>query len=286
MNISQQDFHAFRTMLERHSGIVLDEGKEYLVETRLAPLVRRDGGTLAELVRAVVARQSGALHTEVIDAMTTNETSFFRDAHPFEALRTAVVPQLLERNAASRRLSILSGASSTGQESYSVAMLLRTHFPQLGGWDVRILGTDLSGYALTRAREARYSQLEVNRGLPAQMLRWFRQEGRDFVVADELRRWCEFRRLNLVEPWGPMGPFDLVLLRNVLIYFDTVTKAAILRRLVDVTVPGGAVLLGASETTINLDVPLTSERHGTTTVFRTPERSSSTWSSPALTSSR
>lgn len=284
--IQQAQFLAFRDMLKARTGITLDEGKEYLVETRLAPICRRDGVDLETLVDRVIANPRGPAYDEVIDAMTTNETSFFRDMHPFETLRTQVVPELVERNRSSRSLRIMSGASSTGQEAYSVAMLLRTHFPELASWNVRITGTDLSSYALTRAREARYTQLEVNRGLPATMLRWFRQDGRDFVVDDELRRWCEFRPLNLVEPWSGLGPFDIVLLRNVLIYFDAPTKEQILRRVVDVTEPGGAVMLGASETIINLDVPLTPERHGSTTVFRARGRSGATWQSPAMTSTR
>jgi chemotaxis protein methyltransferase CheR len=284
--LTQADFQTFRTMLKQRTGIALDEGKEYLVESRLAPIVRRDGIEISAIIADVVRRQSGPLYDEVVDAMTTNETSFFRDVHPFEAMRKEVVPQLLEANATRRQLRVLSAASSTGQEAYTMAMMLRTNFPQLADWDVRITGTDLSSYALTRAREARYSQLEVNRGLPATMLRWFRQDGREFVVSDELRKWCDFRPLNLIQPWPPMGSFDIILLRNVLIYFDQPTKENIIRSAASALAPGGVLLLGASETIINLNVPLTSERHGNTTVFRTEDRKAPAWESRPMTSTR
>ena len=282
-SIQADEFHSFRTWLRAQSGIDLEDGKEYLVENRLAVIVRERGTSLSEVLRSLP--RDRALAETVIDAMTTNETSWFRDVHPFEALRTELVPQILERNRATRTLSILSGACSTGQEAYSLAMLLRTHFPQLLDWQVRIDGFDLSTYAVRRAEEGRYSQLEVNRGLPATMLRWFRQEGRDFVVSDELRAWTRFQRQNLLAPWTMRGPYDISMLRNVLIYFDVPTKQRIIRTLVDVTRPGGVIFLGSSETTISMDVPLLAERVGRTTVFRTPDRErAGSWASPAMTS--
>jgi chemotaxis protein methyltransferase CheR len=275
-----QELQEFRVLLKARSGIDLGEGKEYLVVNRLAPLVRQRGGTLSELLHELPFDR--ALCDEVIDAMTTNETSFFRDLHPFESLRTKLIPQIMEKNRATKQLRILSGASSTGQEAYSLAMMLRSSFPELNSWRVGIQGIDLSRHAVARAQEARYSQLEINRGLPVANLRYFRREGRSFVVVDELRALCEFKQMNLIESWGPLGPFDLSLMRNVLIYFDVPTKEAILRKLVNVTVPGGVVMLGSSETTLSLDVALTPERVGSSTVFRTPGRRASLWVSPAM----
>jgi chemotaxis protein methyltransferase CheR len=275
-----QELQEFRVLLKARSGIDLGDGKEYLVVNRLAQLVRQRGGTLSELLRELPFDR--ALCDEVIDAMTTNETSFFRDLHPFESLRTKLIPQIMEKNRATKQLRILSGASSTGQEAYSLAMMLRSSFPELNSWRVGIQGIDLSRHAVARAQEARYSQLEINRGLPVANLRYFRREGRSFVVVDELRALCEFKQMNLIESWGPLGPFDLSLMRNVLIYFDVPTKEAILRKLVNVTVPGGVVMLGSSETTLSLDVALTPERVGSSTVFRTPDRSASLWVSPAM----
>jgi chemotaxis protein methyltransferase CheR len=269
-----REFQEFRVLLKARSGIELGDGKEYLVVNRLAPLVRRRGGTLSELLHEL--QLDRALCDEVIDAMTTNETSFFRDLHPFESLRTKLIPQMIQKNRATKQLRILSGGSSTGQEAYSLAMMLRSSFPELNSWRVRIQGIDLSRQSVTRAQEARYSQLEVNRGLPVANLRYFRREGRSFVVVDELRALCEFKQMNLIESWGSLGPFDLSLMRNVLIYFDVPTKEAILRKLINVTVPGGIVMLGSAETTLSLDVALTPERVGSSTVFRTPDRSAST----------
>lgn len=281
--IKPAEFQSFRTWLRGKSGIDLEDGKEYLVENRLATIARDRDTTLSGVLGAL--NRDPRLAEDVIDAMTTNETSWFRDVHPFDALRTEVLPALLERNATTRSLSILSGACSTGQEAYSLAMMLRTSFPQLASWRVRIDGIDLSRYAVKRASEARYSQLEVNRGLPATMLRYFRQEGRDFVVNDDLRAWTSFRQMNLLGQWGAMGPYDISLLRNVLIYFDLPTKQAILRKLAGVTRPGGLVILGSSETTISLDVPLTPERMGKTTFYRTADKETAgSWTSPALTS--
>lgn len=281
-SIGHDEFLRFRTFLKDRTGIDLEEGKEYLVENRLAPLARQRETTLSELLAKVPHDRD--VVDDVIDAMTTNETSFFRDIHPFESLRTDIIPEAIERNRGTKQLSIMSGACSTGQEAYSIAMTLKSSFPELVDWRVRIQGYDLSRFAVGRANEGRYTQLEVNRGLPASNLRYFRQEGRDFVVVDELKEWCSFQTMNLIEPWGPMGPFDITLLRNVLIYFDVPTKEAILRKLINVTAPGGVIFLGSSETTISMDVALTPEKVGRSTVFRTPERKGASWASPAMTS--
>jgi chemotaxis protein methyltransferase CheR len=249
------EFEFLRQLVRKDTGIVLDAGKEYLVETRLAGVVRRHGlAGLPELVAILRARPFDPLREAVKEAMTTNETSFFRDIHPFDALRTQIIPELVKARAAERTLSIWCAAASSGQEPYSVMMLLRQHFPQLADWDVRLLCTDLSTEMIERCRSGRYTQLEVNRGLPAPMLvKWFRRDGAEWVVDPALRQPMELRTMNLIEPWPTMRPVDLVMIRNVLIYFDVETKRQIFGRIRTVLRPDGYLMLGAAETTLNID---------------------------------
>jgi chemotaxis protein methyltransferase CheR len=273
-SLTSSDFHYVRTLVRERAGIVLDDGKEYLVEARLSALARVHGLTMAEVIDAGRRQQSGPMNDDIVDAMTTNETSFFRDIHPFNTLREEVIPRLIEARRDSRTLRILSGAASTGQEAYSVAMLLHRTFRELSGWDISILGTDISREATARARSGRYTQLEVNRGLPAAMLRYFHQEGREFVIDPDLRAMTEFRELNLVAPWPILPQQDVVLMRNVLIYFDTPTKQAILERIREVLAPDGVLFLGASETTLGLHAGFAPLRLGASTVYvHEPSRS-------------
>jgi chemotaxis protein methyltransferase CheR len=186
--------------------------------------------------------------------MTTNETSFYRDAHPFEALRATIIPEMMRLQARLRTLNIWSAACSTGQEAYSIAMLLRETFPDLASWKVQILGTDLSDDVLEKARAARFSQIEMNRGLPATLLaKYFRREGMQWELAEHVRSMASFCKLNLIERWPPMPPMDVVFLRNVLIYFSPETKKAILEKVRSVMAPHGVLFLGAAETTMGLD---------------------------------
>jgi chemotaxis protein methyltransferase CheR len=185
--------------------------------------------------------------------MVTTETSFFRDVHPFETLRTTVLPDLLRRRRAERRLGVWCAACSTGQEPYSFALLVREHFSELAGWRVDILATDLSADVLARARAGRYGQIEVNRGLPAALLvKYFRQHGATWELNEDVRRMVEFRELNLTRPWPALPPADLIFLRNVMIYFDVETKRSILGRAARALRPNGYLLLGGAETTLNL----------------------------------
>jgi chemotaxis protein methyltransferase CheR len=189
----------------------------------------------------------------VVDAMTTNETSWFRDAHPFNALRDELLPDLIERRRVARTISIWCAASSSGQEPYSIAMLIR-HFPELESWNVRILATDISPSMLKRTQEGLYSQLEVNRGLPAPLLvQHFNRVGMHWEVSDDLRRMVQTEFVNLAAPWPVLPPFDLIFMRNVLIYFDVPTKQTILGRVRRQLRPDGLLLLGGAETTMNLD---------------------------------
>jgi chemotaxis protein methyltransferase CheR len=180
--------------------------------------------------------------------MTNNETSFFRDLQPFEALRNVVLPKLMAKRAATRVLTIWSAACSTGQEPYSLAMMIREQVPTLLGWNLSIVATDLSSAALARAQAGRYSQMEVNRGLPAALLlRYFRRDGLEWVIAEEVRRMITFRAMNLAEPWISITGIDLLLMRNVLIYFDDRTKRDILARAGRVLSRDGYLLLGSAE---------------------------------------
>jgi chemotaxis protein methyltransferase CheR len=255
MTLTAVDFDYLRKLVREQSAIVLEPGKEYLVEARLATLVRQEGlGSMQDLVAKLRSHHSGPLHTRVVEAMTTNETLFFRDPFVFEALRTAALPEVVERRRAERRLEIWSAACSSGQEPYSVAMLLREHFPEVTGWRTSILATDLSTQMLARAAEGRYSQLEVNRGLPATMLtKYFSRQGMHWQVGDELKRAIEFRPMNLDAPWPTLPQMDVVLLRNVLIYFDMETKRRIVANVRKVLRRDGYLFLGGAETLLNVD---------------------------------
>jgi chemotaxis protein methyltransferase CheR len=252
--MTPEDYAFICRLVREQSAIALDEGKRYLVESRLAPILREHKlACIGELVRALRTGGDNGLRVRVIQAMVTTETSFFRDVTPFEALRTVVLPELVKRRAAEQSLRIWCAACSTGQEPYSVALLLREHFPHLAAWTVSILATDLSAEVLAKARAGRYSQLEVNRGLPAALLvKYFRQQGAAWELADEIRSMVQFRELNLATPWSALPMVDLVLLRNVMIYFEPATKSEILGRVARLLRPGGYLLLGGAETTRNL----------------------------------
>ena len=254
MPVSQSNAAFVRELVYGKAAIVIDENKEYLIESRLGALARaKQIGSIDSLIKR--AREGALdLQTEVVEAITTNETTFFRDLLPFEALRTLVLPRLFEARAANRSLTIWSAACATGQEPYSLAMLLREHFLQQSGWTIRIVATDLSRPTLERARAGRYRQIEVNRGLPAALLvKHFARQGAEWVVSAELRRMIDFRLLNLIDPWPADLRPDIVLMRNVLIYFDVPTKRAILERVRRVMARDGALFLGAAETTLGLD---------------------------------
>lgn len=253
--MTHQDFEFIGKLLQENCGVVLEAGKEYLVKARLGALLQElKLDSIADLVICLRQRQSQHLLTRIVEAMVTTETFFFRDHHPFEALHKSVLPELIERRRDKRRLNIWCAAASTGQEPYSVAMLLHDHFPELATWQVRLLGTDISDEMLTRCREAVYSQAEVNRGLPAKLLvKHFRQEGNIWRLNHDIRRMVEFQPLNLAQGWPPFPKWDLVLLRNVMIYFAEETKKAILGRLAHVLQPDGYLLLGSAETTFFLD---------------------------------
>lgn len=253
--MSTGEFEYVRNLIQQHAGIVLEPGKEYLVESRLDPLAQQEGfPSVQDFIAGLRTSPFNSLHQKVVQAMTTNETYFFRDVKPFDALRRDVIPSLVSSRGNTRSLTFWCAASSSGQEPYSVVMLLREHFPVLSNWNVRFIASDLSTEVLARAIQGRYTQLEVNRGLPAALLvKYFRKTGNDWQIREDIRRAVEFRELNLAESWSFLPPADVILMRNVLIYFNVETKRDILRRVRLMLKPGGYLLLGASETTLNLD---------------------------------
>lgn len=253
MTLSMDTFAFVAALVRRGSAIQLEPGKEYLVESRLLPLARQSGASgVDEYVRGLRAVPRPIEYEKVVEALTTNETSWFRDASPFVALTDHMVPELVrDRPIPQQPLRVWSAACSTGQEAYSIVMALRQSAPAL---TVQITATDLSEQVLTRARAGRYSQLEINRGLPATMLvEHFTRVGIEWEVSAQIRRSVTFSRHNLLTAPPAGGPFDLVFLRNVLIYFDLATKQDVLRRVRSVVRPGGFLVLGGSETTIGVD---------------------------------
>jgi chemotaxis protein methyltransferase CheR len=255
VELTPSDFEYVRTLVHQRAAIVLEHDKAYLVEARLLNVARTAGfPSVANLIAQLRASKFNDLHRQVVEAMTINETSFFRDIQPFEALRKSILPDILARRKTEHSLRIWCAACSTGQEAYTIAMLLREHFPQLKSWCIEILATDLSTQALERARRGTYSQLEVNRGLPvAYLLKYFHKRGVNWQINDDIRKMIQFRPLNLIEPWPAVSAMDIIFIRNVLIYFDVDTKKQILAKVRSVLRPDGYVFLGGGETTFNLD---------------------------------
>ena len=252
--MTSADFAVIAAFLKERSGLIITQDKIYLLETRLAAILR-DHKFAGLPALADHLRQPGpsAVKNSVVDAMTTNETSFYRDSHPFDTMRQSVIPGLIERRASTRTLRIWSAACSTGQEPYSLAMMIKDSFPILSGWRIEIIATDLSPTVLDRAREGLYSTFEVQRGLPIQMLvRHFDQEEPYWRIKREIRQTISFRPLNLLEDFSALGQFDIVLCRNVLIYFDQPTKARILKDITRRLAPDGALFLGGAESVFGI----------------------------------
>jgi chemotaxis protein methyltransferase CheR len=255
MSISISEFDYLRSLVLNHSAISIDSGREYLAESRLAHVAVAEGhSSVGSLLLQMRNKPFGSVHRKVLDAMTNNETWFFRDLYPFEMIKRKLLPELIAKRGSTRRLNIWSAASSSGQEAYSLAMMIEEEFPELRTWTVKILGTDISSAILNRARSGRYSQMEVNRGLPATMLtRYFQREGLEWVVKESIRDRVEFEGLNLAKPWQALPAMDIILLRNVLIYFEVPVKKQILAQARGVMKPDGYLFLGCAESTINLD---------------------------------
>ena len=255
MAINPADFDHISKIVREQSAIVLEKGKEYLVESRLRPLVQKEKlGSLENLVTKLKAQPRGELRYLVIEAMTTNETSFFRDIHPFEILKKEIFPDLMKKRKDKKELNIWCGASSSGQEPYSLAMILRNQFSTLNTWKINFGASDISNQMLNRCRSGIYSQLEINRGLPAPlMVKYFNRLGTEWQVKEDLRKMIRFRITNLSKKWPLMPPLDLIMMRNVLIYFDVEMKKEILGKIRKLLRPDGYLFLGTAETTLNLD---------------------------------
>jgi chemotaxis protein methyltransferase CheR len=248
------DYEFLRKLLKERSGLDLSSDKQYLVESRLVPLARKAGlPGITELAQKMKAGGAEPLVAEVVEAMTTNETFFFRDKMPFDHLKDTMLPAILQARSARRSLRIWCAASSTGQEPYSIAMCLKGLGPALAGWKVDIVATDLSQGVLEKSRAGIFSQFEVQRGLPIQLLvQHFTQVGDMWQLNADIRSMVQHRQLNLLQDFTHLGTFDIIFCRNVLIYFDQDTKTGIFERLARVIEPDGFVVLGAAESVVGI----------------------------------
>ncbi|MEJ0062856.1 MAG: protein-glutamate O-methyltransferase [Alphaproteobacteria bacterium] len=249
-----EDFDFFASTLKQRSGLVLSRDKAYLLESRLMPVARKwNLKGLDDLATALRMKRDETMWRDVTEAMTTNESSFFRDQRPFDQLKQVVLPKLLETRTARRNIRIWSAASSSGQEAYSIAMVLADMAPKLNGWKIEIIGTDLSAEMVERAKSGIYSQFEVQRGLPVtHLVKHFTQQSDKWQINQNLRDMVSFRELNLLQDFGPIGTFDVIFCRNVLIYFDQPTKAKVLDAIGNVIQTDGALYLGGAETVLGV----------------------------------
>jgi chemotaxis protein methyltransferase CheR len=268
MTLTQAEFSYVSQLVRKEASIVLAPGKEYLVEARLIPVARAVGSpSVTEFLAELQRRPDPANQRRIIDALTTNETSWFRDREPFAALTDVVLPELVKSRASSRKVRIWSAASSSGQEAYSLAITLQEHLPP--GWNYEIMGTDISTVMVKRAEAAEYSQVEVNRGLPAsQLVQYFERAGAHWRITPQLRRNVSFRLMNLTAPLPALQPFDVIFLRNVLIYFDVAVKRTVLQNVARLLRPDGWLFLGAAETTIGIDDNYERVAAGRTSAYR------------------
>jgi chemotaxis protein methyltransferase CheR len=251
--VTPPDYEYLRKLLKDQSGLDLSADKQYLIESRLMPLSRKAGlAGIPELVQKMKAG-SASLVAQVVEAMTTNETFFFRDKIPFDHFRQSIMPEILKARTARKSVRIWCAAGSTGQEPYSLAMCLKEMESQLAGWRVEIIATDLSQEVLEKSKTGLYSQFEVQRGLPIQMLvKYFKQNGEFWQINPDIRAMVQHRALNLLHDFSQLGTFDVIFCRNVLIYFDQDTKINIFSRLCKIMEPDGFLVLGAAETVVGL----------------------------------
>ena len=248
------DFDMMAKMLHQRSGLVIGKDKVYLLESRLVPLARRRGlKSLDEVVAKVRENKDQALVGEVVEAMTTNESFFFRDSKPFVTFEKEVLPAMLKARADKKTLRIWSAACSTGQEPYSLAMVLKEHAAKTPGWKIDITGTDLSNEVLEKAKAGIYSQFEVQRGLPIQyLMKYFTKTNEVWQIKSDIRAMVQYRALNLLESLQSLGQMDIVFCRNVLIYFDQATKGKVLEQIGRIMPPDGVLFLGGAETVVGI----------------------------------
>jgi len=254
--LNTHTFEFISKLIRTKAAIVLEPTKAYLVESRLNPVARDNGfDSLEKLVSELQRPGSQKLTQQVVEAMTTNETSFFRDLHPFDALKQQILPELIEKRSKERTLTIWSNACSSGQEVYTIAMIIREHFPELLNWKLKLIASDLSTQILDKARQGSFNQTEISRGLPMPLLiKNFEKKGLVWQIKEDIRKMVDFRVINLVESFPIMPTPDIVFLRNVLIYFAPEMKRDILNKVRKVMKPDGFLFLGGAETTMNLNV--------------------------------
>ncbi|WP_224085469.1 CheR family methyltransferase [Nostoc sp. MS1] len=255
MGISSSDFDYLRQLIYTHSAVVLDGDKTYLAELYLQSIAESAGfATISSFIAYLQHQPFNHLHTQTIEALVTNETSFFRDTAPFEALKKSFLPELIQKRKIERSLNIWCAACSNGQEPYSIAILIREHFPLLTDWSINIIASDFSSKALNRARQGRYNQLEIKRGLSQQLrAKYFSPVDNEWQINDKIRQMVEFQQINLIHSWSALPSIDIIFLRNVLIYFDIPTKKALLGKVKEQLRVDGYLFLGSGETTFNLD---------------------------------
>lgn len=263
--MTPQDYAYLSKLLNERSGLQLAGDKQYLIESRLLPVARQHNcGSIGDLVAKLKSFAEEPLRQRVTEAMTINESFFFRDKTPFERFQDTILPHMLKARAANRRLRIWCAAASTGQEPYSLAMMLRQKAAELAGWRIEIVATDISTDVLEKAKAGLYTQFEVQRGLPIQLLlKFFKQEGDQWLLSKELRDMVQFRQHNLLDDFASLGIFDAIFCRNVLIYFDSKTKEDVLTRISRSLAPDGYLMLGAAETVVgftNLFMPSPDKR--------------------------
>jgi chemotaxis protein methyltransferase CheR len=252
--ISPESYKFLQDYVYRESGIVLEDDKHYLLQARLMPILKKDQLKTIDDICDRLRTGNADLRQRVVEAMTTNETLFFRDPAVFDALKATIIPGLMKARESTKRLSFWSAAASSGQEAYSLAILLLEMGLPAQGWNIQIMGTDLSNQILDRARQARYMQIEVNRGLPAPYLvRYFSKQGLEWQLKDNIRSMVSFQKFDLRQSPSALGTFDVVFCRNVLIYFDVPTKKRILGGLRSVLRDDGCLLLGGAEAILDLD---------------------------------
>jgi len=266
--LSHEQFSALSSLLKDETAVVLDSGKEYLVESRLTCLMREEGfPTLGDMIDTVLQRSNPLLNKKVLLALTTNETSFFRDLAPFEFLKGTVLPEIMKNRAQTKTLTLWSAACSSGQEPYSMAIALKEACPDLASWRVKIMASDINPSVVSKAKEGVYSSLEVNRGLPIQLLlKYFHQKGEQFLVSEEIKSMVSFFEQNLIASW-PATQVDVLFLRNVLIYFDTETKRGLFEKVKAILAPDGYLFLGTAETPYRI-VEGFAKVNGATNVYR------------------
>jgi len=252
--VKPDDFAYFTKYIYDQTGLVLGPDKMYLIESRLAPLARKwNVATIDLLVGQLRSARDPALQRDVVDAMMTNESFFFRDGKPFDQFRQLILPALLQSRAAKKSFRIWCAAASTGQEPYTLAMILKEEAAKLAGWRVDIVGTDISHEALERAKAGIYTQFEVQRGLPITLLvKYFKQQGDKWGIAPEIRSAVQYRSFNLLSEFASLGSFDVIFCRNVLIYFDQKTKGQILDRMAKLMPADGVMYLGGAETVLGV----------------------------------